>query len=344
MKAARITAQRTIELFDASLPDLQPNEARVRLETACLCGSDSPFFNYDFAALQKAGNHLVSGIIDYSKPNVYPLNPGLSLHECAGTVTESRSDRYQPGDFVLALPYDQHGFFEHLTLPEARIFPLPTGNVSKEEILLSQPLGTILYGFRKLPPIEGFSVAIIGQGPIGLMMSALLSKMGAKRVIGLDKLPYRCDLARQMGAHAAVLRQNEEADTIAAVQEANQGELPDLVIEAAGHAEAAMPLAVKMARHDGYVFNFGVIDEPLTNAYPYQETFRKNLTVLNSVGAQHAEHFGRAAEMIDRGEIELSPLLTHRFPVDKAQKAYETFVDRKDGAIKVLIDFKTGAD
>ena len=73
---------------------------------------------------------------------------GLSLHECVGVVVESASSDFQEGDFVLALPFDQYGFFEYLTLPESRIFPLPEEPVSKQEILMAQPLGTLLFAWR----------------------------------------------------------------------------------------------------------------------------------------------------------------------------------------------------
>ena len=86
---------------------------------------------------------------------------------------------------------EEDGFFEYLTLPDSRVFPFPEGPVSKEEILLGQPLGTLLYGWRMMPDITGKTVAVLGQGPIGLMFNALLKLKGASRVVGIDRLSAR---------------------------------------------------------------------------------------------------------------------------------------------------------
>ena len=145
------------------------------------------------------GKPNAAGHIDYSQPKVYPLPVGLSLHECVGVVVESASSDFQEGDFVLALPFDQYGFFEYLTLPESRIFPLPEEPVSKQEILMAQPLGTLLFAWRMMPEIEGKTVAVLGQGPIGLMFNSLLKLRGAGTVIGIDRLEERASVGREMG-------------------------------------------------------------------------------------------------------------------------------------------------
>ncbi len=347
MKAGLITAPRRIEIIDAPDDTLGriPEElasipkVTVQLEKACLCGSDSPFFNYDFAELKANNRRIIDFVVSYEKDSVYPLNLGLSLHECVGTVVETHSAKFKVGDFVLALPFDQHGFFSLLTLPENRIFKLPESNVSKEEILLCQPLGTIIYGFRKLPELEGKTVAIIGQGPIGLMMNSLLAKTGASKVIAVDCQSDRLSLSRKTGA-THVINHSQES-TSAKLQEINDGKLADIVIEAVGHNESAIDLAVGLATHDGFVLNFGVIDGWHEDHFPFGKAFYKNLTISHSVGAALPEHFLPAADMIAKGEIDVSSLLTHSLPFNQAQEAYELFVDRKEGAIKVVLDFES---
>lgn len=340
MLAGQITGPRKVELIEVPRKDCGEGEVTVRLELACLCGSDLPYFAYDFDAMRRDGAVLRSERVSLepdTADSLYPLQTGLSLHECVGTVIESRSDRHGTGDFVLALPFSQVGFFGDLTLPEDRVFPLPTAGASKAEILLCQPLGTVLYALRKMPELQGKTVAVVGQGPIGLMIDAVLAMQGAERIIGIEKVPERLALAKQMGAHETV--NAASTDAVAAVADLTNGTMPDIVVEAAGHADLAVDLCVKLACQDGYILQFGVVDTMTVDGYPLGTIFNKNLTISNSVGASKAEHFLPAAELIASGRIDVSPLLTHRFPVSKAQEAYETFVDRKDGAVKVLLEW-----
>ena len=337
MKAGRIVAQRKVEIVDVPMPEIQENEVRFKVEVACLCGSDSPMFNYDFVDRKARGLHTNPLYVDYEKESVYPLNVGLSLHECVGTVTESRSERYQVGDFVLGVPLNQHGFFEYLTLPEERVYPMPTGPVSKSEILMSQPLGTILFGFRKLPEIQDRNVVVIGQGPIGVMMNSVLKLRGAAQIIGIDKIDHRLRVGEQMGSTGDI--NNAEQDPRPIIDTLTDGEGADIVIEAAGHHELAINLAIDLVRHDGHVMQFGVTDSDHVDNFPLGKLFYKNASLHNSVGAYYEKDFVEASRMIAAGIVDVKPLLTHTYKLNEVQEAYERFVDRSDGAMKVLLDF-----
>jgi threonine dehydrogenase-like Zn-dependent dehydrogenase len=337
MIAGRFIGPRKVELIDVPLPPMGEKEVRFRIEASCLCGSDSPLFNYDFEKLKSEGKQSNTHYIDYELDSIYPMSIGLSLHECVGTVTESRSDRFKVGDFVLGVPVMQHGFFEYLTLPEERIYPMPSGPVSKQEILMSQPLGTILFGFRKLPEIAGKTVAVIGQGPIGLMMNSVLRNRGAGQIIGIDNLRYRTEVGKLMGATDVIDSSTE--DPREKVKELTQKVGVDIVLEAAGHHELSIDLAADLVAHDGHIMQFGVTDYIYVDHYPAGKLFYKNVSLHNSVGAYYEKDFVEASRQIASGEVDVKPLLTHTFKLDQVQKAYETYVDRSDNAIKVLLDF-----
>ncbi|MCZ6674113.1 MAG: zinc-binding dehydrogenase [Verrucomicrobia bacterium] len=337
MKAGRIIGPRKVEIIDVPIPELGENEVRFKIEVACLCGSDSPLFRNDYEQLKKSGKHANAVFFDYNRESMYPMDIGLTLHECMGTVTESRNSRFKVGDFVLGVPVLHHGFFEYLTLPTERIFPMPSGPVSKEEILMSQPLGTILYGFRKLPEVAGKTVAVIGQGPIGLMMNGVLKNWGAKQVISMDLLAYRTEVGKQMGATEVINSSTDDPREL--VEQLTDGNLADIVIEAAGHHELSIDLAVDLVARNGHVLQFGVTDYAYVDQYPAGKLFYKNASLHNSVGAYYEKDFVEAARMITEGKIDVKPLLTHSFKLDQVQQAYETYADRLDGALKVLLDF-----
>ncbi len=338
VRAVSITGPRRAEIIEVEMPELGEGEVRVRIQKTCLCGSDIPFFAYDQQRLAEEGNRNFSEHIDYSGKSVYPLPTGLSLHECVGIVAESRSDRHREGDFVLALPFHQYGFFEYLTLPADRVFPFPTGPVSKEEILLGQPLGTLLFGFRMMPDLAGKTVAVVGQGPIGLMFNALLKRHGAENVIGIDRLQNRLDVGKKLGADASMCI--EDGTALEGLSELTNGDLADIVVEAVGHGELAIDTSIDLVRKEGTVFAFGVVDTEFVDRYPLGKAFYKNLTIKHTVGAKDEGDFVAAAKLIADGEVDLKPLLTHSLPFEEAQRAYELFVDREDGAIKVVIDFE----
>ena len=322
MKAAHIVAPRRLEIVDTPLPslaDLPGEPILVRLHAGVLCASDFPRF--------------LGGAFNVT----FPRPVGDSLHECIGEVLESRSPRFKPGDEVLAIPPDQRGCSECFVTDASMAVPLPCPppHLPRERLILGQPLGTILWAARKLPNILDWNVVVIGQGPIGLMFDALLSNLGAKRVIGLDKLDYRLAAARRMRAtHTINVLQD---DPLRAVQDLTGGEGADLVVEAVGHQVETLQLSVDLCRKHGMVLMFGVPDAthyPL----PVWEILRKNIRFVGSVHPDVQRDLPLALDMIQQNRIDVSPLITHRFPFDQLQTAFEHAIDRVNNPIKILIE------
>lgn len=320
MKAAQIIAPRRLEIVDAPLPclDSEPGEPiLVRLHQGVLCASDFP--------------RWTGGAFNVAFPR--PL--GDSLHECIGQVVESRSPRFQSGDWVLAIPHDQRGLCECFVTDASMAVPLPD-HEPRERLILGQPLGTIIWGARKLPNLLHQDVAVIGQGPIGLMFDHLLSNMGAKRVIGLDRIPDRLEMARRMRATHTI--HVDEVDPKQAIAELTGGRGVDLVVEAVGHQPETLHLAVSLCRREGTVLMFGVPDAEVY-PLPAWEILRKNIRLIGTVHPEVQRDLPLALDMIRQGRIDVSPLITHRFGFEQAQAAFELAVERRDRPIKVLLDF-----
>lgn len=316
MLAGQITQRRHIELI--SHPEPVPGisgEIVFQPELACLCGSDIPYF---------AAEH----------PE-YPLKVGLSLHEMVGTVLWSDGTRFQAGQKVLAVPTNHVGIFERFAISEKQVVPLDPRR-PPEEMIVSQPLGTVLCGLRMLPNLLGWNVAVVGQGPIGQLFCAALSNLGAKQIIGIDRIPSRLSLSKRMGATALI--NIEQEDPIAAVADLTGGSMADLVIEAVGHENQALNLCIDLCRRLGRIHYFGVPPQ-LVDRIRWRDLLFKNLTVTTSVGPDFTRDFPLAMQWIGEGRIDVKPLLTHSFPLSEIQTAFETFSDRKDGACKVLIRF-----
>lgn len=319
MKAAHIVAPRQLEIVDVPIPsldDLSGESVLVRLHAGVLCASDFPRF--------------LGGAFNVT----FPRPVGDSLHECIGEVVESRSGRFRSGDRVLAIPPDQRGMSEYFLAAAGMIVPLPEYQ-PREHLILAQPLGTIIWAARKLPNLMNLDVAVVGQGPIGLMFDHLLANMGARRVIGLDRLDDRLEAARRMRATDTV--NVDRDDPLDAVRELTDGRGADVVIEAVGHQVHSIELSIQLCRQGGTVVLFGVPDEeryPL----PVWEILRRNLRVVGSVHPEVQQDMTLALRMIVEGRIDVAPLITHRFPFAEAQKAMTTAIERIGNPIKVLLE------
>lgn len=344
MKAAIINAPQSIhlvEIDDPTLTDCPTDHIIVRLQRGCLCGSDSPFFSHDLTHVkEEAPEHLTmySDFLELDGEEVYPLRTGMSLHECVGTVVASSSSKFNEGDFVLALPMNQNGYQECLCLPSSRAIHLPENTVSIEEMVLSQPLGTVIWACRKLDKIINTDVVVVGLGPMGLLFTHLLSNLGARRVIGLDRIPSRLEAAEKM--HATHCINVDETDPLNEVKDITGGKMADIVVDAVGHEVYLLDLCMDLVRRQGTILYFGVPDRDFYPNFPHLKFLRKNIRLLASVGPEVEYDYPLARDLIAQERINLKPLITHVLPFTEPQQAYELFTGRKDGAIKVFIDFE----
>lgn len=322
MLASHLVAPGKIELIEVPEPELSPvssldsgkGEIIFQPETTCLCGSDLPYFNGS---------------------DEWEIEIGHSLHEMIGTVTATNGKRWKAGDRVLAVPVMQQGLRERFVLDESRTIPIAT-NLPEEQALMAQPLGTALFALKKLPNLLDQTVAVVGQGPMGQLMNASLSNMGAREIIGIDLLESRLQVSSQMGATATICNQN--CDPIEALRERLNGELPDIVIETVGHADQQFNLCIDFCRENGRILVFGVPPETIDQVR-WRDLLFKNITVHTSINPDFKRDFPLAMQWLSEGRIDVSPIITHRFPLAEVQQAFDLFQNRTDGVLKVIVEF-----
>lgn len=206
----------------------------------------------------------------------------------------------------------------------------------EEEALMAQPLGTVLCAMRKLPNVIDKNVAVVGQGPIGLLFCATLRNLGARRIIALDRIADRLAVSPKMGATECV--NVDHGPPVEAVRRLTDGKMADLVIEAAGHREIDLNLCIALCREQGRILGFGLTDETVGDIR-WLDLHMKSINVQMSMNPDFMRDFPLAMWWISEGRIDVSPIITHRYKVEDVQAAYELFFERRDGAIKVLIDF-----
>ena len=306
---------------DAPVPSVADGQVLVRTGYASVCGSDL---------------HVV-----YGGAPPRPAAAGYPGHESVGEVVESRCPGFEPGDYVLTVPFAVDGrcLAEFQALPGAACIALPSA-VSLSHLLMAQQLGTVIYALRCHPlDVVGKDAAVIGQGSAGAFFTYMLKRAGAARVLASDKSPARLAYSRKLGADLTV--DASTADFRPAVMEATGGRGAGLVVEAVG-SRATFPESVELAAPGGTLVWFGLPEG--TDDYPisFSQFFRRGLTAYSNFGAQGEpglESFRYAVRLITDGAIDVAPLLSHMLPIEKADEAFRIAHDRSDNALKVSIKF-----
>jgi L-iditol 2-dehydrogenase len=317
MIAGQITGARRLEMIEIPIPEIQKGEMLVQLQVGSICGSDLPYFLFDKSHPALSGASTL-------------LAPTLSLHELVGVVAKSRSAQFKEGDRVLGLPTIPHrGLAEYFVSGDDRAVLLPSGNAS--HLVVSQPLGTVVHAWRKLP--AGLETAVVlGQGPIGQLFTALLRHKGVDRVIAVDLLSERLTVSTTMGATHTVC--GNVAEVAAAIQKITEGKLVDLAVEAIGKEET-LNLAAKLVRRNGTLLAFG-LPHKYNYDFAFHDFFWNEGRLICSLGPT-VDDFRTAVDLISKGVISVAPLVTHTFPLSRAHDAFTLFADRAEGVIKVVL-------
>jgi L-iditol 2-dehydrogenase len=321
MNALQLIQPRHFSLLRTPVPCLtseQMDQIVVRTGWVSMCGSDIPFFT---------GN---------KRHKTYPLPVGAPIHECYGQVIESRSPLFQPGEHVVAIPNADQGLAEFFVAQAAKAVRLPAEMVRDEVSCLIQPLSTVINAVDRLGDIAGKSVAVVGLGSIGLLFCWLLRKRGAGLIVGIDPLTYRCQTAEVFGAAKTFsIRSIEVVHAIR--QKVLIWDAPDICIEAVGHQMETLNDSFELVRKKGTVVAFGVPDQHVY-AVEFETFFRKNLELLAVVTPDWSSYLEKARDVFTGHREELATLITHRFPIRDAEKAFSLYERHDDGILKALVN------
>ena len=323
MPAAITTALGEIRCDEIAAPVAEHGKILVKTRLASICGSDLHIVNMGWNVYE------------------YPLPHGFPGHEGIGEVVDSSGDYgFEPGDLVLTVPniWSSKTFAGYQLLDPQFVMELPDG-VPDAHLLMAQQLGTVVFGCRRLPPLLGKTVAVIGQGSVGLFHDFMLRKLGAHRIIAVEPVPERLQAGRNMGIDEAIDVTGQRATD--AVLDLTGGEGADVVIEAVGSVDT-LNQAIQMARPLGRVALFGLPSTMEKVPFDWDTFFRKRLDVHAVFGAQDEPGlpaFRLAVDFIARGEINMEPFVTHRLPIQDLREAFHLAESRADGALKVSLSF-----
>ena len=317
MQVAEIISPKRIKVSEEEPPPVNGNQVLVRLLRAAICGSDLPYFNNSF------------------DPASYPLPQGYPGHECLGIVEQSRDERFVAGDHVMYYPTFLDGFKEYHVAESSRLQKLP-GDGNWDVLVMTQLLGAVSHCVFRIDKPYDKVVVIMGQGPVGLLFTALMKNAGARYIIAVDPCDYRLAVAERMGADYVI--NPESRDLGPAVSDLTKGVMADIVIDAYGQESRVINQCFDIARHNGQVAFFGICLEE-TPRLNFNTFFRKELRMISSVGPDLSLDYPYALDLILRGVIDISLIVTHVIPFREIQRGFEMVSNRSDNAIKIILQF-----
>jgi len=319
-------APKSTEVREIPMPEPRPDEVLVRVKMSSICGTDVHIYDWDAWAAKRiqvplVQGHEFAGEIERVGSNVTGLRKGEYVsaegHIACGRCTMCRTGNAHVCKNVSIIGVDRNGAFaEFLTVPASNVI-VNDHNLSPELATMQDPFGNAVYTTMNAN-VPGKTVAIFGLGPIGLMAVALCRAMAARKVIAIGhRNQYRMDLAKKIGAHL-VLR---SSDTLAdEVTDATAGEGVDEVLEFSG-SETAVQQAIKVVRPAGGIHLLGLFPKPLT--LDISEMVTKGVSIHGIHGRLMYATWYQMGGLLKSGNVNLRPILTHKFSLDDYNEAME---------------------
>ena len=325
MTAARLHGVRDIRMHSEALPVAGAGEELVRITAVGLCGSDLHWFTeagIGDAKLTRpvVPGHEFAGVIEGGPRHGLPVavDPALPCRQCEMCVG---GDGNLCPDVVFAGHGGQDGGLQqYLAWPSWALHPLP-GGLSAADGAMLEPLGVALHALDLGHLRIGSTVAVVGAGPIGLLLVQAAKSAGATRVVAVEPLAHRRDAAKRLGADL-VLDADDACDEIRA----------DTVFEMAGNDEA-VELSLRAARPGARVVLGGIPDGDRTS-FQASLARRKGLTLV--LVRRMNEAYPRAIRLVEQGLIDISSIVSHRYPLERAAEAFAVAAERK--GLKVVIE------
>lgn len=316
----RLVAPYTFERTEIPAPSaesLADGQVLLDFRAAGICGSDVPGFRGTKGKLPGDTGSCAA-----------EMN-GFPIHEIVGDVLASAHPEHREGDRVVGWASGFDGLMDRVVADGAGLVAVDPGLGSARAVAL-QPLACVLYAVEQLPDLRGRTVAVLGQGSIGLLFSYVAKALGAAHVTGVDPVD-RGELGPAFGVDTVVRATSDRW-----VSRLSAAERADVVIEAVGHQVATLGHAVEAAAFGGTVFYFGVPDD---DCYPIsmRTMLRNNLTLKSGVTLDRRRVLARAADFAREHPDLLPAYLTHTFAVDEVQQAFELACRPDPTRIKIAI-------
>jgi L-iditol 2-dehydrogenase len=352
MRISRLYGIGDLRLEEAPRPTPGPGEVLLRVAAVGVCGSDVHYYRegrigdaivtdplilgHEFSAWvaelgpstgPAEGSGLVAG-------QLVSVDPGISCGTCE--PCQHGNPNLCPNVRFCGTPPIDGVFAEYVVMPAANCYPLPQGAGAVEGALL-EPLGIAIHSVDLAHLKPGQTVAVLGAGPIGLLVAAVARAAGAGTVYMTEPLAHRRQFALDYAAHGMAVADAalnpDDSDVVAEILRLTDGRGVDVVFEAAGAADTPQQ-AVDVACAGGRVILIGIpSDDTLT--LKASAARHKGLVIKPIFRMQHT--YPRAIRLVQTGMVDVKSLATHLFPLDRIAEAFELVAAYEDGVLRAVI-------
>ncbi len=331
-----------LRLDDVPVPSVGTDDVLIEVHTAGICGTDIHIYNWDewaqstIPAPMTIGHEFVGEIVEVGS-NVSGFEVGEVVsaegHVVCGRCRNCLAGRRHLCQETKGIGVNLPGAFaDFVAIPKTNVWRHIPG-VDPAIAAIFDPFGNAVHTALEFP-VLGEDVLITGAGPIGLMAAAVVAHAGARNVVITDVNPYRLDLAKRMGANRPVDIRFEDLQDVQ--DELGMTEGFDVALEMSGQASALDDI-LQNTIHGANVALLGIPSDP----YPIDwSTVIFNMLNLKGIyGREMFETWYKMNVLIGSG-LDISPVITHRYPVDQYDTAFGTAASHESG--KVLINWSEG--
>ena len=333
MRALRKVARAPgAELVEIPIPEPGDDEVLVRVHGASICGTDLHMLEWNEWADRRIGavpmtfGHEVAGTVHAVGDEVHHLQPDVFVaaetHIACGLCATCQTGRAHICENLRILGVDTEGAFaEYVVVPATNAWVVGAG-IDPDVASIMEPFGNAVhaaFGTGGGEDIATNSVAVIGCGPIGMFAVGVVRALGAFEVIAIEPNAYRRAKAQEMGAD--VLVDPTDVDPVETVLAQTNGAGAEVVLEMSGNA-LAIDQGTRMLARGGRMSLLGLPDASVTLDLNDQVIF-KEARIHGITGREMFRTWQQTTTLLSTGRVDVSPVITHRFPLDRWREAFE---------------------
>jgi L-iditol 2-dehydrogenase len=336
-KALFLHGIRDAQVRPYNLPPAEPGDVMVEVAAVGICGSDLHYYKdgrigsgqvirEPFVPGHEFGGYLCDDCapIGLKAGALVSVDPNRSCGHC-DWCAEGHTNLCPNVRFIGAPPFNG-GMTQRISVPSAQIVAMPEGMTPLDAVMV-EPLGIAIHAIDLAKPKLLERVALLGAGPVGLLILQVLKASGAGEILVADPQAHRRQAALSLGAQAAF-------ENAAKIWEATAKQGCSLVIEATNSPDGFAD-AVRAARIGGRVILVGIPDGDIYTLGA-AEARRRGLTVKFSRRMGHV--YPRAIALVQSGKVDVASLVSHQIGLDEAPRAFAALAEGAAGYIKVLVD------
>jgi threonine 3-dehydrogenase len=329
-----------IWMVDGPMPEVGHNDVLIKIGKTAICGTDMHIYKWDewsqkTIPVPMTVGHEYVGVVAEIGQEVRGLKIGQRVsgegHLVCGHCRNCRAGRRHLCRNTQGVGVNRPGAFaEYLVIPAENAFPIPD-DIPDDIAAILDPFGNATHTALSFD-LVGEDVLITGAGPIGIMAAAICRHVGARHVVITDMNPYRLDLAKKMGATRTVNIQKESLQDV--MREIGMVEGFDVGLEMSGVPSAFRQMLESM-NHGGKIALLGI--PPSDCAIDWNQVIFKGLIIKGVYGREMFETWYKMIAMV-QGGLDLTPIITHRFPVADYLKGFETMASGQSGKVVLSWD------